>query len=513
MNKAPFIKITPLFLAGIILGNTNSLPFNHLLVSLFILINTLHFLKKGSKGFIWSTLIFLQLVLLGVFHVKTTETFDNIPNNIIESNIDIRAEVIDIKQKGARNRVMLKVIEVRKQTNFNLEFNALLYTSCNRLQSIKPGQIIKLTNVHLQGLHKQVHQGYLKWLKQKKVTKVIWEENCLSFKIEPPTESSFLQNQRKRIIQIIHQLYEVENTRAIIEALIIGKKNNINDNLRTIYTKTGAIHILAISGLHVGLVFMIPFFLLKQITAKPIYRYSFSLLVVFLFVLLTGGGPSVMRAFFMLMTFSIGKMLTKQTSIYNVIYLTALILVIIDYQVLFQIGFQLSFMAVFGIISFQKRISEIINIKNKILDYVWQLNTVSIAAQLGTIGFSLFYFNAFALSFPLSGIIVIPLAPLILILGFSSVILFPINSFVAELLAGLNNGIVSFQNKVLTCLSQIDWLYLEKLRLDQLELLLYYIFFFWSVYTKKNQIHQKLIVGVIFMLIFSVTEFFKLTSS
>ena len=258
---------------------------------------------------------------------------------------------------------------------------------------------------------------------------------------------------------------------------------------------------------------MIPFFILKRITSKPLYRYSFSLLVVLLFVLLTGGGPSVMRAFLMLMTFSVGKILTKQTSIYNVIYFTALILVIIDYQVLFQIGFQLSFMAVIGIISFQKRISEIINIKNKILDYVWQLNTVSIAAQLGTIGFSLFYFNAFALSFPLSGIIVIPLAPLILILGFSSVILFPINRFVAELLAGLNNGIVSFQNKVLTWLSQIDWLYLEKLRLDQLELLLYYIFFFWSVYTKKNQIHQKLIVGLIFMLIFSVTEFFKLTGS
>ncbi len=437
--------------------------------------------------------------------------FYNIPSNIIESNINIKAEVIDIKQKGARNRVMLKVTEVNKQSCFNLEFYALLYTSCNRLESIKPGQTIKLTNIHLQGLNKQANEVYLKWLKQKKVTKLIWEENCLSFTIESPIESSFLHNQRERIIHIIHQLYEVENTRAIIEALIIGKKNNINNNLRTIYTKTGAIHILAISGLHVGLVFMIPFFLLNQITTKPLYRYSFSLLVVFLFVLLTGGGPSVMRAFFMLMTFSIGKMLTKQTSIYNVLYFAALILVIIDYQVLFQIGFQLSFMAVFGIISFQKRISDIMNIKNKILEYAWKLNTVSIAAQLGTIGFSLFYFNAFPLSFPLSGIIVIPLAPLILILGFSSVALFPINLYVAEFLAGLNNGIISFQNKVLTWLSQIDWLYLDKLQLDQQELLLYYIFFFWTVYTQKNQVFQKLIVGLIFMLIFSIIEFFKLT--
>lgn len=510
MNKAPFIKITPLFLTGIILGNTYSLPVDILVIHLFLLINTILFLKKGSKGIIWSTLIFLQLVILGVFHVITTETFNNIPSIIIESKINLRAEVIDIKQKAARTRVMLKVEEVSKQSSINLEFNALLYTPCNGLESIKPGQIIKLTNVHLQGLNEHFNNGYKNWLKQKKITKLIWEENCLSFKIEPPTESSFLQNQRERIIHIIHQLYEVENTRAIIEALIIGKKNNINNSLRTIYTKTGAIHILAISGLHVGLVFMIPFFLVKQITSKPLYRYSFSLLIVYLFVLLTGGGSSVIRAFFMLMVFSIGKVLSKQSSIYNVLYLTALILVIIDYQVLFQIGFQLSFMAVFGIIYFQKRISYILDIKNKILDYVWKLNTVSIAAQLGTLGFSLFYFNAFALSFPLSGIVVIPLAPLILILGFSSIALFPINRFVAELLAGLNNGVISFQNKVLTKISRIDCLYLEHLLLDQLELYLYYTFFFWFAYTKQSQVLFKLIVGIVFMLIFSIREFLKL---
>ena len=513
MNKAPFVKITPLFLAGLISGNTYIIPFDFLIITSFFLINTFCFLKKGSRGLIWSLLVILQLFLLGFFHVKSSEAYNKVPDSIIESNINLITEVVEVKQTRKRNRVLLKVTEVSKQTSLSIEFNVLVYSSCNKLEDLKTGQIIKLTNVHLQRIEKQLYKGYQQWLKQKKVTNIIWEENCLLFELNSPNRTSFLQNQRERIIHIIHQLYKIENTRSIIEALIIGEKNNVNERLRTIYTKSGAIHILAISGLHVGLVFMIPFFLLKQITSKPIYHYSCSLLLVFLFVLLTGGGSSVRRAFFMLMMFSTGKLFSKQTSIYNVLYFTALILVLVDYQVLFQIGFQLSFLAVFGIISFQKRISNTFTIKNKVLDYIWKLNTVSIAAQLGTIGFSLFYFNTFALSFPISSIVVIPLAPLILMLGFSSIALFPINLFTADLLASLNNGIISFQNKILDWLSQIDWLYLENLQLDKLELLLYYIFFFWTIYTKKNQVLLKLLVGLIFMLIFSVTEFFHLFSS
>ena len=226
---------------------------------------------------------------------------------------------------------------------------------------------------------------------------------------------------REKLLAILRTHLKTTETFSVGAALILGYKREIDDRIRDSYADTGAMHVLAVSGLHVGLIYVIFGFLLRLVwpphRRNELPRSLLLAAIVWLFALLTGAGPSVLRAATMFSFIALGKSFTQKHYIFNTLALSALIWLVIDPYLLFNVGFQLSYLAVGGIVYWQRRIYRLFVFYNNLLDAAWKLTSVSIAAQILTLPISLFYFHQFPVYFWLSGLIVIPAATVILSLG------------------------------------------------------------------------------------------------
>lgn len=223
---------------------------------------------------------------------------------------------------------------------------------------------------------------------------------------------------REKLIATLKKHLPSTNEFAVGSALILGYKDDLPDELRAAYAGTGAMHVLAVSGLHVGLVYGIMALLLRVFRFRhrawnPI-KVGLLITVIWSFAILTGASASVMRAATMFTFLAVGREMQRYINIYNTLAASAFCLLLYDPFLLKNVGFQLSYLAVGGIIYFQPKIYRLIIIDHKIADYLWALVAVSVAATISTLPISLFYFHQFPVYFWLSGLVVVPAAGLIL---------------------------------------------------------------------------------------------------
>lgn len=203
---------------------------------------------------------------------------------------------------------------------------------------------------------------------------------------------------------------------AVISALTLGYKQQLEPDTKMAYSASGAMHILAVSGLHVGIIYAILYLLLYPIRRKNNKLISSLIIFVFLwcYAFITGLSPSVLRATIMFSVILIGNCFNRKSYIYNTIALSAFFLLIYNPFYLYHVGFQLSYSAVTAIVFLQPKLYKACYFSSKIMDYIWALISVSIAAQVGTFVWSLLYFNQLSTYFLLTNIIVIPIATIIL---------------------------------------------------------------------------------------------------
>jgi len=265
-------------------------------------------------------------------------------------------------------------------------------------------------------------------------------------------EKFSLHNESKKIqlkLMSVYQKYGITGEEfAVLSALTLGNKEYIESDLRESYAITGAAHVLAVSGLHVGVVcfvfkFILGFFfkgnrflLLKiAILISALWSYAF----------ITGLSPSVVRATFMFSFVSVGLVLQRKSLIYNTISASAFFMLLYNPFYLFDISFQLSYIAVLFIVFFQSRIYRLIRFRNWLADKTWDLFAVSVAAQLGTFPFAVYYFHHFPNYFWLSGFIVIPAAALVIYLAMA---LFALSwiPFLGNVIAFALHWILKIQN-------------------------------------------------------------------
>ena len=238
---------------------------------------------------------------------------------------------------------------------------------------------------------------------------------------------------------------------AIASALILGSKDELDFDVKQAYATAGAMHVLAVSGLHVGIIFLILNTLLSILdTSKEgrLVKAIILLIVLWSYALLTGLSPSVLRAATMFSFVIMGTVLNRKASIYNTLAASAFFLLLINPNLLFEVGFQLSYIAVLGIVYLQPLIYKRIYTKWWLLDKIWAITAVSIAAQIATLPLTLYYFNQFPVYFMLSNLIVIPSAIVILSLGILLFITSPIPAIsesigwvLNKFIEGLNFGI------------------------------------------------------------------------
>lgn len=226
---------------------------------------------------------------------------------------------------------------------------------------------------------------------------------------------------RAESVAVLTSLIDDEDARAITLALVLGVKDDLQDDVIQAFSTTGSMHVLAVSGLHVGIIYAIVFLLLKRMgLSNRKYRWVLALIsiaILWTYALLTGLSPSVLRAVTMFSFIAMGRALSRNSNIYNTLAASALVLLIYNPYLIMSVGFQLSYLAVFGIVYIQPKLYDLVEVNHWLLDKIWAITCVSFAAQLATAPLSMLYFHQFPSYFLLSNLFIIPAAFVILISG------------------------------------------------------------------------------------------------
>jgi competence protein ComEC len=285
----------------------------------------------------------------------------------------------------------------------------------------------------------------------------------------------------------------------IANALLLGQKDSMEPTLKEAYATAGAMHILAVSGLHVGIVYGF-FFLFWKPQRLPVIRRSLFLMLVIALVwgyaVITGLSPSVLRAATMFTLIGLAQMKSRSPSIFNPLALSALLLVLYDPFVVHAVGFQLSYAALLGILVFQPVIVSWWTPTSKLVDYFWQIASVSLAAQLATFPLTLHYFNSFPTYFLFSNLLAIPAAFFIMVIGIPFLLFSPI-PFLASWLGKLLEGFISVFNQLMYSIQYFPRARLDNLYMDWVEMvvvwLLIALLFWWLAQRRRLAYHLSLI--------------------
>jgi competence protein ComEC len=287
---------------------------------------------------------------------------------------------------------------------------------------------------------------------------------------------SFSYELRDILLSVFRENIPQKTEMGIAEALLFGYKDDLDPAIVQAYASTGTLHVLAVSGLHVAIVFYLATWSLIFLDRWRKGRIAKALLIIGLlaiYALVTGLSPSVLRAVTMFSFIIIGKQLNRNSSIYNTLAASAFILLCIDPLYIADVGFQLSYIAVLGIVFVHPRIYELWIPRGYITDKVWQISSVSLAAQLATFPLGLFYFHQFPNYFLVSNLIIIPLTTLIVYAGILLLLLSPV-PFLATLLGKLIGFSIWCTDQVVLFLEKMPFATISGLSISPAETILIY---------------------------------------
>jgi competence protein ComEC len=233
----------------------------------------------------------------------------------------------------------------------------------------------------------------------------------------PSSYQQWICGLRRQLTQWLDEALPKGPERAVAHALLLGDRNALDQSIRQSFAAAGAMHVLAVSGLHVGIVYWVFNLLLAFLNRRPLVKVVCLVLLIGLYAVLTGLSDSVTRAATMFTFISLGQLLRKPTNIYNSLAASAFVLLLIDPLHLFRVGFQLSYAAVLGIVWVQPALRERWEPPYAPLRWVRDMTTVSLGAQLGTLLLVVHYFHQLPVYGLFSNLIVIPLGTLALYSG------------------------------------------------------------------------------------------------
>ena len=267
-----------------------------------------------------------------------------------------------------------------------------------------------------------------------------------------------MEHLRHYFAGVIEQYVQRPESKQIALALLLGQKESLGKEVKQAYSATGTQHILAVSGLHVGIIYsilLLPLTFFKQ--KGQLLQKSYLVLVlglIWIYALMTGFSPSVVRAVVMFSLVTLGQMRKRKPSIWNILAFSALLLLVLDPDIQSDLGFQLSYLAVAGIVGLQPILLRMWAPSNRVLDYFWQMATVTLAAQLITSPLTLHYFHTFPTYFLVANLLIVPLSYIILCVGVPFLLLAWI-PMVGSLLGAIVDFLLFIQNEITYTLQEL----------------------------------------------------------
>lgn len=374
--------------------------------------------------------------------------------------------------------VILKIDKVLKSGNYNDKYEVKVLqindikTRGKALLNIHKDSVASILKVdeilHTKGLFKELnpplnpHQfNYKSYLSKQGIHQQLFIEKgeYKSLGIHNFSLTGYSAKFRDKIQVALSKYHFKTDELSVINALLLGQRQDISKGLIANYSKAGAIHILAVSGLHVGIILLILSFLFKPLERFKNGKFIKSILIIlilWMFAFIAGLSASVVRAVTMFTFLAIGNTFQRKKVTEFSLITSMFFLLLVKPLFLFDVGFQLSYLAVFGIVWIQPKLYKIYTPTYKIDHKIWQLITVSIAAQMGVLPLSLYYFHQFPGLFMLSNLIIIPCLSAILIGGIG-IIFMALIGVLPQFLALSYGFIISLMNGFVRWISQQEY--------------------------------------------------------
>ncbi len=467
--KYPFIRLLTPFAIGVLCAfsfnvvQADEKVIHFLLIFLTLLLLALIIISEQIRNYtnrwIFTVLLFLLLALLGsTFVVNANYRLKN--NDISEIDDASRCYIARLHESPAHREKTLKVT-----------LNVMAYKSDNALQSndskiiayfekderslnLNYGDcIILFTNPEEVEKPPNPEQfNYKDYLYKKGITHQVYLKSDAWLELNINRSNPiyrFSYWMRDFLLETMRNLGIQDEEYAVAAAILLGYDDSLPQELRQKYVAAGAMHILCVSGLHVGVIFMVfsymLFFLDERKKNQRVAKQFILLVLIWFYALIAGLAPSILRATIMLSFLIIGNIINRNGVVLNSLAASAFILLCVNPANLFDVGFQLSYAAVIGIVTLQRPIAMLFYSKYKIINKVWEITSVTIAAQIATIPFTIYYFHQFPTYFWLSNLFMSPVSSVVIIGGMLMLLLFFI-PYVNVIIAWLVSKMIHVMN-------------------------------------------------------------------
>lgn len=427
--KYPFIRLLMPFALGIWLSyscfDLSKNDVDVLLVALVFLNVTLFFVAVALKDYkyrwLFGVILNLHLLLIGVAIV-------HIRNDDLDEDCDVW--IAKVSECPMEKEKSLKVI-MKKLSG---QGAILAYFEKNeRSLGLKYGDVVAFFEPpKIVEPPKNPEQfDYQRYLCRKGIYRQVYLKNDSWEKLDANRANpiyAFSYRLRDFLLQTMRDLGVTEDEYAVAAAILLGYDDTLPTELRQKYVASGSMHILCVSGMHVGVVFMVFSYLLvfldKSKRCQQMLKQLLLIMLIWLYALLAGLAPSILRSTIMLSSLIVGDMIKRKGVLLNSIAASAFMLLCVNPANLFDIGFLLSYCAVVGIVTLQKPIYNLLYVKPKLLNKIWEMTSVTLAAQIATAPFSIYYFHQFPTYFWLSNLFMGPISSAVIVGGMLMLILF-----------------------------------------------------------------------------------------
>lgn len=434
LHSAPFIRLLVPFVAGIVLGDSlpPELKWFYLGASLFFLLLLIFFINTSFKRQpAFGILSIPALLFLGLFIVSDLKYN---PQPLPKATYFAVVHEFPL-EKEKSYRAVIRLIKPKILVLAYFEKSDLI-------SKAEPGDVIWFRGQPelLQKTGNPFEFDYQAYAVRNGIGHRIYLKDANYYPLKAEKNRNIIETAliiRDRLLRIIENCGLKGEVFHLVSSISLGAREELEPETTISFAKTGVIHVLAVSGMNVAIIFVVLDWLLRFLKQKKggIFLYTIIILTaVWGYALITGMSASVIRAAAMFTFIVIGTGMSRHPNIYNSLAASAFVLLFINPSLVYDVGFQLSYAAVFSIVYFHPSIYGLFYFKYWIPDQIWTLLSVSMAAQIGTLPLLLHYFHQFPTWFLLANLMVIPLVTLILYLTFIVFVVAPIIPFLGKLM-------------------------------------------------------------------------------
>ena len=496
-KKHPFLRITTAFIVGLLINKFTAISLSIWMVVLFIFFLVIIFFEGSSIATKWRF-----RGIHGMFLMLMITVYGGICNNL-------KLPKRFVSPPATKGIYILRIEETAKKTQTGYRYESTCFelknNSCKRISGayfyvlgntapiLQEGDWI-LSSSPMKRIQKNNNPGAYDFASQSAMKGIyikVTAKNKGEYIVLYHEKNVFKQRitaTRKWIIETLENNLPDKRIVGLAEAMIIGYRDDLDKDLLTSYVNTGVVHIIAISGLHLSLIFMIIDFFVRLFLGKKrtdIVGLFITIPILWSFALLTGSSASVIRSALMLTVVLIAKALNKKTNGLNALLASALILLIHNPQTLFDIGFQLSYTAVASILIFDPIIKKSVYVQNPILLKCWEMISITLSAQMLTTPLTIFYFHQFPTLFLFTNLVAVPLSSIILIsellLCFMAVVHLP-----TSIPAAITMQLIGWLNQYIQKMEHIPFGMIKHIYIGIITLIFMYLFLIAVFYIMKK---------------------------